>query len=374
MTTPDGLAPPPAASSFVERHGLWTDEQASAAPRRRAGDQEEQARTGAVLLRRSARRAARQDAGRRRRAGGDAKRRHHDDDAACQGHRAQDRLSGVHRRRRLRHGGDGGRRRFRHGRRPGDLSRAAVGAEHRLAAVRHLFHQRQAGAVLDAADLCATRWRGLRPPASISSPGSRSNSICSSWRTRGSPPRMRPGRREAPEVSLLDQGYQYLTETRFDQLDAALGADPARRRGARHAAALARSRARAEPVRVHLPPADRTGRRRHDGAVPRRRKADRAPARLSRELHVPAGVAQRVFERLASASVADRARSASVNAFAGDERDGLSDGRRSLSSAACWRMRARPRLSPRRPSTATSATGPMRWRPIAPSGRATIAA
>ena len=33
---------------------------------------------------------------------------------------------------------------------------------------------------------------------------------------------MRPGRRAAPEVSLLNQGYQYLTESRFDQLDAAL--------------------------------------------------------------------------------------------------------------------------------------------------------
>ena len=28
MTTPDGVAPPPCRTSFVERHGLWTDEQA----------------------------------------------------------------------------------------------------------------------------------------------------------------------------------------------------------------------------------------------------------------------------------------------------------------------------------------------------------
>src|SRR5262249_56697444 len=32
---------------------------------------------------------------------------------------------------------------------------------------------------------------------------------------------------QAPEVSLLNQGYQYLTESRFDQLDAAL--EPIRR-------------------------------------------------------------------------------------------------------------------------------------------------
>ncbi len=92
----------------------------------RAGDQETQAGAGAVFLRRSARRAARQDHRRRRCPGADAQRRHHDDDAARQGYRAQDRLSGVYRRRRLRHGGDAGRRRLRHGCRPGDVSGAAL--------------------------------------------------------------------------------------------------------------------------------------------------------------------------------------------------------------------------------------------------------
>ena len=57
---------------------------------------------------------------------------------------------------------------------------------------------------------------------SISSPGSKSNSICSSWRIRGSRRPTPPGRRTAPEVSLLNQGYQYLTETRYDQLDPAV--------------------------------------------------------------------------------------------------------------------------------------------------------
>ena len=55
-------------------------------------------------------------------------------------------------RRRLRHGGDAGRRRFRHGGRPGDVPGAAVGAEYWLVPLRYFFHQRQAGAVLDAAD------------------------------------------------------------------------------------------------------------------------------------------------------------------------------------------------------------------------------
>ena len=59
------------------------------------------------------------------------------------------------------------------------------------------------------------------------------------------------------------------------------------------------------------------------------------------------------------------------NAFA--HKDGLSRWARTI-SPACWRMRkARPR-SPRRPSTATNAIAPIRWRPTAPSGRATIAA
>ena len=198
MTTPDGLAPPPCRDE-LRRAPRPVDRRAEAPrERRRAGHQKEQARTGALLLRRSARRAARQDAPCRRRAGGDGKRRHHDDDAACQGHRAQDGLPGVHPRRRLRHGGDAGRRRFPHGRRPGHLPRAALGAEHWLASLRHLLRGRQAGAVLDAADSAATPWRSLRQRASISSPGSRSNSISSSWRTRGLPPRMRPGRRGHP--------------------------------------------------------------------------------------------------------------------------------------------------------------------------------
>ena len=74
---------------------------------------------------------------------------------------------------------------------------------------------------------------------------------------------------EAPEVSLLTQGYQYLTESRFDMLDPAV---EILRRGveaARPAVALGRSRARPEPVRIHLPPAAGPGQRRHHGAVPR---------------------------------------------------------------------------------------------------------
>ena len=52
----------------------------------------------------------------------------------------------------------------------------------------------------------------------------------------------------APDVSLLNQGYQYLTEFPLRSVRCGAGADPPRGRGARHAASLARSRARAEPV------------------------------------------------------------------------------------------------------------------------------
>ena len=108
-------------------------------------------------------------------------------------------------------------------------------------------------------------------------------------------------------MSLLNQGYQYLTESRYDQIDTAL--EPIRRGviGARLAAALARSRARAEPVRIHVPAAGRPRRRRHDDFVPCRDQTDRAAQWPARELHVPAGAAQSVCLRLASASIADRA-------------------------------------------------------------------
>ena len=99
---------------------------------------------------------------------------------------------------------------------------SAVGEQDRLAAVRYLFHQRQAGAVLDARALPRCARRRSPRQASISSPGSKSNFICSSWRIRGWRPADATWPPEAPEVSLLTQGYQYLTESRFDMLDPAI--------------------------------------------------------------------------------------------------------------------------------------------------------
>ena len=62
---------------------------------------------------------------------------------------------------------------------------------------------------------------------------------------------------EPPSVSLLSQGYQYLTEQRYDQMEGRARNHPARCAQAGAAAAVGRSRVRAEPVRVHLCADDR---------------------------------------------------------------------------------------------------------------------
>ena len=175
-----------AAKSFVERHGLWSEEQFEAAARAERLIEERRPRGRAAVVPRPARHPARQDRDGRRRRQGDAQRLLDHHDAARQGHLAQDRVPGVHRRRRLRHAGDAGRRRFPDDRRPDDLPRAAVGAADRLGAVRHLFPGRQAGAVLDAPSLSAGAATGSAMPASTTSPASKSNSTSSRSRIRGS--------------------------------------------------------------------------------------------------------------------------------------------------------------------------------------------
>ena len=139
--------------SFVERHGLWSQEQKEAAGRLRTNCRRAEARSHPAVVSRPARNSARQDAGRQRSAGLARKRMQHHHHDARQGHLASHGVSGVHRRRRLRHAGDGRRRRFPDGGRSIELSRAAVGAGHRLAALRYLFCGRASGAVRDAKSL-----------------------------------------------------------------------------------------------------------------------------------------------------------------------------------------------------------------------------
>ena len=166
-------------------------------------------------------------------------------------------------------------------------------------------------------------------------------------------------------MSLLSSGYQYLTETRFDQLEPVL--ETIRRDVVALDLPL-------RSVEVELGPsqceftfqtAGRARAGRHHDAVPQRGEADLPPAGLSRDLHVPAEAAQRDVERLASAPVAARPGSTGANAFVPERRGAAVAARHATISPACWRMRAARPRSPRRPSTATSATGNTRSRPTA---------
>ena len=217
----------------------------------------------------------------------------------------------------------------------------------------------------------AARRGGLR----ATSPGSRSSSTSSGSSIRACGPEHAGQPGEPPDVSLLTHGYQYLTEQRYDLLDAGRGLAAARPRGARAAAALARGRVRPEPGRVHA------------------RRAAAGSARPTRWCCSGARVKQICRRNGYHATFMCRPRIPNVmssgwhlhqslrrvadgaNAFAarGRERDRC---RRpgGSSSPACSRTRAARPRSPRRRSTATSATGRTRSRPTGSSGGATTAA
>ena len=67
---------------------------------------------------------------------------------------------------------------------PTTLPRAAMGADHGLAVVRHLFQRRPPGAVRDAPSLSRRARASSASAATTSSPASRSNSTSSSSKTR----------------------------------------------------------------------------------------------------------------------------------------------------------------------------------------------
>ena len=242
--------------SFVERHGLWSDEQKEAASRLRRIVEEQKLEVDPAVVSRPARHPARQDAGRERSAGLAGERLLHHHHHARQGHLAPHGVSGVHRRRRFRHAGDGGRRRRPDGAGSDHVPRAAVGAGDRLAAVRPLFRRRPAGAVRDPPALPLGARTSSASAATISSPASKSNSTSSSSKTR----RMAPEDAGQPGTAAVGQP----AVARLSISDrAALRPDgagarnhPARRAGARPAVALGRGRVRPEPVRIHLPADD----------------------------------------------------------------------------------------------------------------------
>ena len=178
---------------------------------------------------------------------------------------------------------------------------------------------------------------------------------------------------EPPEVSLVSQGYQYLTETRLDQMEPIL--ETVRRDIIALGLPLRSVEIELgpEPMRVHLPSAGRTFAGRYHDAVPQRGEADLPAAWLSRQLHGASEGGERAVERLAPAPVA--ARSALRHQRVHVPRQGTAVALQgAASSPASSPMRAPRRPSPRRPSTATSAIAATRWRRTAPSGAATIAA
>ncbi len=111
---------------------------------------------------------------------------------------------------------------------------------------------------------------------------------------------------EAPLVSLISQGYQYLTETRFDQIEPIV--ESVRRDLSALGLPLRSVELELGPssMRVHAEPAAWPSSRRQHDAVSQRGEAVLPAAGLSRDLHVPAETCESHVERLASASVADR--------------------------------------------------------------------
>ena len=96
---------------------------------------------------------------------------------------------------------------------------------------------------------------------------------------------------EPPDVSLLNQGYQYLTEQRYDEMDPIL--EILRTNIVDLGLPLRSIEVEFGPSQVEFTfrAAHRPGAGRRHGAVQERRQAGRAAPRLSRHLHVPAEAA-----------------------------------------------------------------------------------
>ena len=142
--------------------------------------------------------------------------------AARQGHLQQDRVPGVHAGRRLRHAGAGRRGRCADGRGRVHLARAALGAAHRLAAVRPQVSPTASRCRSTRAACCGRRSRGWTRRATATGAGLEIEfHIFRILDARLRPEDAgQPG--SPPEVGLLSTGYQLLSETRYDQLEPAL--------------------------------------------------------------------------------------------------------------------------------------------------------
>ena len=238
--------------SFVERHGLWSAEQKEAASRLRRIVEEQKLEVirlsfpdqhgilrGKTLVASEALASLE--------SGCSITTTH-----ARQGHLAPHGVSGVHLRRRLRHEGDGRRRRRADGGRSHHVPRAAVGADHGLAAVRPPFRRRPAGAVRDAPPLSrrcsiSSAQRGYDFVAGLEVEFHLFKLEDAQMAPEDAG---QPG--TPPSVSLLSHGYQYLTEQRYDQMEPALEIIRRDVLALGLPLALGRGRVRPEPVRIHL--------------------------------------------------------------------------------------------------------------------------
>ena len=111
----------------------------------------------------------------------------------------------------------------------------------------------------------------------------------------------------APEVSLLNQGYQYFTESRYDQIDTAL--DPIRRGVLALGLPLRSLEVELGPSQCEFTFRPQGGLEAADTMILFRAAVKQIARRQwpARQLHVPAGAAQSVCLRLAFASIADLA-------------------------------------------------------------------
>ena len=145
-----------------------------------------------------------------------------------------------------------------------------------------------------------------------------------------------------PSVSLLSHGYQYLTEQRFDQMEPVL--EIIRRDIVALGLPLRSVEVEFGPSQCEFTFAadEGPGARRQHGAVSQRGEADRAPPRLSRDLHVPAETAECVRVRLAPAPVARLARRAArTPSWPAKAASRLARSAATI-SPGCSRMRGRP--------------------------------
>ena len=174
-------------------------------------------------------------------------------------------------------------------------------------------------------------------------------------------------------MSLISPGYQYLTETRFDQIEPVL--ETIRREVVALGLPLRSVEIELGPSQCEFTFQPQIGLAPADTMMLFRSAVKQICRRhgLSRELHVPAEGGERDVERLASASVAAR-QAHGANAFVSNDEEAALPHGPALSRRAARACARGGDVHDADRSTATSATAAIRWRPTGRSGRATIAA